>query len=97
LKRFVLAALQQYLPNKEIHKRRLALLKHYNGNTVLEDVINKLKIRERQRQLLNKSSAIFFKISKSKKNKYAFVFGNEVHGVSQDAVALCDGCIEIHH
>jgi tRNA G18 (ribose-2'-O)-methylase SpoU len=27
--------------------------------------------------------------------KYALVFGNEVYGVSQDAVALCDGCLEI--
>lgn len=26
---------------------------------------------------------------------YALVFGNEVYGVSQEAVALCDGCIEI--
>ena len=34
-----------------------------------------------------------FTLDKSK--KYALVFGNEVYGVSQDAVALCDGCIEI--
>lgn len=27
--------------------------------------------------------------------KYALVFGNEVYGVSQEAVALCDGSIEI--
>jgi len=27
--------------------------------------------------------------------KYALVFGNEVYGVSQDAVALCNGCLEI--
>ncbi len=27
--------------------------------------------------------------------KYALVFGNEVYGVSQEAVELCDGCIEI--
>jgi tRNA G18 (ribose-2'-O)-methylase SpoU len=41
-------------------------------------------------------SAIFlqdFTVEKDK--KYALVFGNEVHGVSQEAVALCDGCIEI--
>jgi tRNA G18 (ribose-2'-O)-methylase SpoU len=34
-----------------------------------------------------------FKVENDK--KYALVFGNEVYGVSQDAVALCDGCIEI--
>jgi tRNA G18 (ribose-2'-O)-methylase SpoU len=41
-------------------------------------------------------SAIFlqdFKVEKDK--KYALVFGNEVFGVSQEAVAICDGCIEI--
>ncbi len=27
--------------------------------------------------------------------KTAFVFGNEVNGVSEDALALCDACIEI--
>lgn len=28
-------------------------------------------------------------------NKYAFVFGHEVMGVSEEALALCDGAIEI--
>jgi 23S rRNA (guanosine2251-2'-O)-methyltransferase len=27
--------------------------------------------------------------------KYALIFGNEVHGVSQEALDLCDRCIEI--
>lgn len=31
----------------------------------------------------------------SKDKKYAVVFGNEVKGVRQDVVDLCDGCIEI--
>jgi tRNA G18 (ribose-2'-O)-methylase SpoU len=41
-------------------------------------------------------SAIFlqdFEIEKD--TKYALVFGNEVYGVSQEAVAICDGTIEI--
>lgn len=28
-------------------------------------------------------------------SKIAIVFGNEVHGVSEDALALCDQCVEI--
>ncbi len=28
-------------------------------------------------------------------NKVAFVFGNEVSGVEQETIALCDGCVEI--
>ena len=34
-----------------------------------------------------------FKIEKDK--KYALVFGNEVYGVAQKAIELCDGTIEI--
>ena len=30
-----------------------------------------------------------------KEKKYALIFGNEVFGVSQKAVAICDGTIEI--
>jgi tRNA G18 (ribose-2'-O)-methylase SpoU len=28
-------------------------------------------------------------------NKQAFVFGNEVNGVSEEVLAICDGCLEI--
>ena len=34
-----------------------------------------------------------FKVEKEK--KYALVFGNEVYGVNQKAIELCDGTIEI--
>lgn len=30
-----------------------------------------------------------------KEEKYAFIFGNEVQGVDEDVLSLCDGCIEI--
>jgi tRNA G18 (ribose-2'-O)-methylase SpoU len=33
-------------------------------------------------------SAVFFKILKFKRKKNMLFFGNEVHGVSQEAVAL---------
>ena len=31
----------------------------------------------------------------SNENKVAFIFGNEVTGVEQETILLCDGCIEI--
>ena len=34
-----------------------------------------------------------FEVEKGK--KYALVFGNEVDGVAQEAVDLCDGAVEI--
>ncbi|RDI54783.1 RNA methyltransferase [Flavobacterium glaciei] len=86
-------------PNKEIHKTALGATdtvawEHYDS--VLE-VIEKLKAGNIMTLAIEQvESAVFlqnFEVEKEK--KYALVFGNEVHGVSQEAVALCNGCIEI--
>ena len=86
-------------PNKEIHKTALGATEtvaweHYDS--VLE-VIETLKKENVMTLAIEQvESAIFlqdFKVEKDK--KYALVFGNEVYGVSQEAVAICDGCIEI--
>jgi tRNA G18 (ribose-2'-O)-methylase SpoU len=86
-------------PNKEIHKTALGATEtvvwEHNANVL--DVIQNLKDDNVTVLAIEQvESAIFlqdFKIEKNK--KYALVFGNEVYGVSQDAVAICDGCIEI--
>ena len=86
-------------PNKEIHKTALGATEtvtwEHNENVLKviknlqEDNITVLAIEQVQ-------SAIFLQNFKVEKDtKYALVFGNEVHGVSQEAVALCDGSIEI--
>ena len=86
-------------PNKEIHKTALGatetvVWEHYEN---VLTVIEKLKADDVMTLAIEQvESAVFlqnFEIQKGK--KYALVFGNEVHGVSQEAVALCDGCIEI--
>ena len=86
-------------PNKEIHKTALGATKtviweHYEN---VLTVIEKLKADDIMTLAIEQvESAVFlqnFEIQKGK--KYALVFGNEVHGVSQEAVAFCDGCIEI--
>ncbi|MDI6048664.1 RNA methyltransferase [Flavobacterium sp. XS2P24] len=86
-------------PNKEIHKTALGATEtvtwehHENVLTVIE----KLKTENVMTLAIEQvESAIFlqnFEVQKGE--KYALVFGNEVYGVSQEAVALCDGCIEI--
>ena len=86
-------------PNKEIHKTALGATEtvvwEYCENVIT--VIEKLKADDVMTLAIEQvESAVFlqnFEIQKGK--KYALVFGNEVHGVSQEAVALCDGCIEI--
>lgn len=86
-------------PNKEIHKTALGATETVaweHHENVLE-VIKKLKKENITTHAIEQvENAVFlqnFEIEKNK--KYALVFGNEVYGVSQEAVALCDGCIEI--
>lgn len=86
-------------PNKEIHKTALGATETVaweHSKDVLE-VIQNLKAEKITVLAIEQvENAIFlqdFTIEKNK--KYALVFGNEVFGVSQEAVAICDGCIEI--
>lgn len=86
-------------PNKEIHKTALGATDtvSWEHSTNVLEVIKKLKSDNIKTLAIEQvESAVFLQDFKVEKNKkYALVFGNEVHGVSQEAVALCDGCIEI--
>ncbi len=86
-------------PNKEIHKTALGATETVaweHRDNVLE-VIKKLKTDNITTLAIEQvESAIFLQDFKVEKNKkYALIFGNEVFGVSQEAVSQCDGCIEI--
>ena len=86
-------------PHKEIHKTALGATETVtwqHQDNVLE-VIEKLKTEGVITLAIEQvQSAVFLQNFKVKKGvKYALVFGNEVYGVSQEAVALCDGSIEI--
>lgn len=86
-------------PNKEINKTALGATEtvaweHFAN--VLEVIENLKKEGVTVLAVEQVENAVFlqdFKVENDK--KYALVFGNEVFGVSQEAVALCDGCIEI--
>jgi tRNA G18 (ribose-2'-O)-methylase SpoU len=86
-------------PNKEIHKTALGATETVEWEHQLDvlEVIEKLK-KENVTVLAIEQveSAVFlneFEIEKD--TKYAFVFGNEVFGVNQKAIEICDGSIEI--
>lgn len=86
-------------PNKEIHKTALGATETVtweHKKDVLE-VIQDLKSQNVEVFAVEQvEGAIFldnFKVENNK--KYALVFGNEVFGVNQEAVRLCDGAIEI--
>lgn len=86
-------------PNKEIHKTALGATETVaweHHENVLEVIANLKKENITTLAIEQVESAIFLQNFAVEKNKkYALVFGNEVFGVSQEAVSLCDGCIEI--
>lgn len=99
IEKIVLCGITATPPNKEIHKTALGAtdtVAWEHAKNVLE-VIENLKAENVTVLAIEQvESAVFlqdFKVEKGK--KYALVFGNEVYGVSQEAVAICDGCIEI--
>ncbi|AWI27142.1 RNA methyltransferase [Flavobacterium pallidum] len=86
-------------PNKEIHKTAL-------GATETVDWEYKASVTELIAGLQVQSIKVFAveqvegavmlnKFSFKTHQKLALVFGNEVYGVSQEAISLCDGSIEI--
>ncbi|MFV8337474.1 RNA methyltransferase [Flavobacterium sp. RSP29] len=99
LEKIYLCGITATPPNKEIHKTALGATETVtweHQENVLE-VIEKLKAENVITLAIEQvESAVFLQNFEVKKGeKYALVLGNEVHGVSQEAVALCDGCIEI--
>lgn len=86
-------------PNKEINKTALGATEtvewEHAENVV--DLIEKLKNDGIKVYAIEQvENSVFLQDMEIEKNqKYALVFGNEVYGVSQDAVSACDGTIEI--
>ena len=86
-------------PNKEIHKAALGATEtvawEYQKDVL--SVIEKLKNENVEVFAIEQvENAVFlqnFEIDKTK--KYALVFGNEVYGVNQKAIEICNGTIEI--
>lgn len=86
-------------PHKEIQKTALGATETvaWEHSQSVTEVISKLKSEGTTvlavEQVENAHLLDEFKVVINQ--KYALVFGNEVYGVSQEAVELCDGCIEI--
>ena len=81
---------------EELHRNNYHVfaIEQCEGSTLLQELKienGKLKITELQGNHKVQSS----KIKVQSSSKYAVVFGNEVKGVRQEVVDLCDGCIEI--
>lgn len=86
-------------PNKEIHKTALGATETVTWeyhNDVIEVISNLKKEAISVFAIEQVENAIFLQdFSVEKNKKYALVFGNEVYGVHQKAIEICDGTIEI--
>lgn len=86
-------------PNKEINKTALGATDTVTWEYQKEviQVISDLKSENIEVYAIEQvENAIFLDDFKTETNKkYALVFGNEVFGVNQEALKLCDGAIEI--
>lgn len=86
-------------PHKEIHKTALGATDtvawEYQKNVT--DVITSLKEDGAEAWAIEQvDNAVFLNdFTPEADKRYALVFGNEVKGVSQEAIKLCDGTIEI--
>jgi tRNA G18 (ribose-2'-O)-methylase SpoU len=86
-------------PNKEIHKTALGATETvaWEHNKSVVEVIENLKKEGTSVYAIEQvENAIFLdKFQPETNKKYALIFGNEVFGVSQEAINLSDGVIEI--
>ena len=86
-------------PNKEIHKTALGATETVaweHHENVLEVIENLKKEKVSVFAIEQVENSLFlndFEVEANK--KYALVFGNEVFGVNQEAIKICDGTIEI--
>lgn len=86
-------------PNREINKTALGATESVDWEYTREvkSLLNNLKKIGTKiyalEQVYGSTSLEKFKIKSTE--KYAFILGNEVKGVSQEALNLCDGAIEI--
>lgn len=86
-------------PNKEIHKTALGATEsvdwEYAEQTV--DAVRKLKNDGYQVYALEQTvgSLPLHTFKPDETMRYALVFGNEVKGVQEEVLAICDGAIEI--
>jgi tRNA G18 (ribose-2'-O)-methylase SpoU len=99
IEKIVLCGITATPPHKEIQKTALGATDTvaWEYHKSVTDVIKNLQAENVVVLAIEQVENAFlldqFIIDRTK--KYALVFGNEVYGVSQDAVALCDGCLEI--
>lgn len=99
MEKIFLCGISNTPPNAEIHKTalgaELSVEWEYFADT--HKVIEILKAQNYTVLAVEQAhgSTMLNEFNINTTNKYALIFGNEVHGIQQSVVDLCDGCIEI--
>lgn len=99
IEKIILCGITATPPNKEIHKTALGATETVAWE-YCQDVVTAIENTKSQNikvfAIEQVEKAIFLQDFELNANQqYALVFGNEVFGVNQKAIAICDGCIEI--
>ncbi|MDL1913855.1 MAG: RNA methyltransferase [Bergeyella sp.] len=86
-------------PHREIHKAALGATESVEWS-YSENIVSALECLKRENYKIlgieQATRSVFLqKYVISADQKYALVFGNEVEGISENALEFCDGCIEI--
>lgn len=86
-------------PHREIEKTALGATQSVNWSYHVEvlDAVNQLRSEDYKIIAIEQAenSTMLNEFSPAPNEKYALVFGNEVNGVSDEVMAIADGCIEI--
>ncbi|MEZ5054546.1 MAG: TrmH family RNA methyltransferase [Chitinophagales bacterium] len=86
-------------PNREIHKSALGATETVDWKyfETIKDCIAELRTQQCEIMTIEQSnkSVLLHEFLPDKSTKYAFIFGNEVDGVSDFAIQYCNACIEI--
>ena len=99
LERIILCGITGIPPHREIEKTALGATQSVAWEHAISTAEAVQQLREDNYRILAieqaKGSIPLQQFEPAYPEKYALVFGNEVHGVSDDVMQLADGCIEI--
>ena len=99
LEKIYLCGITAVPPHPELHKTALGAEETVDWTYFKETIDAVRKLKEEGYTVLAieqcEGSTILDRLTLDSSKKYAVVLGNEVKGVQQDVVDICDGCIEI--
>lgn len=99
IEEIILCGVTPQPPHRDIHKTALGATESVNWSYAKDSVEAIKKLKDASYKIIAieqvHDSVSLSDFSRNENEKMALVFGNEVQGVSDEILALCDTCIEI--